>query len=157
MKTYFKFILLFSLLSFTSGTRIPDTFSGKVVGVKDGDTIEVLYEGKAETIRLLDIDCPEKSQAFGMKAKQFTSDFCFGKIVTVESFGKRDRYERILGTVKLEGKVLNEELLKAGYAWHYKKYSDKLDYAEMETTAKNNKVGLWVDENPIAPWDYRKK
>ncbi len=157
MKTYFKFVLLFGLLSFTKSTQIPDNFSGKVVGVKDGDTIEVLYEGKAETIRLLDIDCPEKSQAFGMKTKQFTSDFCFGKIVTVESFGKRDRYERILGTVKLDGKILNKELLKAGYAWHYKKYSDKQDYAELETTAKNNKVGLWVDENPIAPWDYRNK
>jgi micrococcal nuclease len=157
MKTYFKFVLLFSLLSFTNGTLIPDTFTGKVVGVKDGDTIEVLFEGSVQTVRLLDIDCPEKSQAFGMKAKQFTSDFCFGKIVTVENFGKKDKYDRILGTVTLDGKTLNEVLLKAGYAWHYKKYSDKQDYADMENNARKNKLGLWVDENPIAPWDYRKK
>lgn len=157
LKIFFKSSVLFCLLSFTNETNIPDTFSGKVVGVKDGDTIEVMYEGIAQTVRLLDIDCPEKSQAYGMKAKQFTSDFCYGKIVTVESFGKKDRYDRILGTVKIGDKVLNEELVKAGYAWHYKKYSDKQSYSNLENAAKKDKVGLWADENPTPPWDFRKK
>ena len=102
-----------------------DAMRMKTVGVKDGDTIEVLFEGKAQTIRLLDIDCPEKSQAYGMKAKQFTSDMCYGKEIRVESFGKRDRYDRILGTVYINNTNLNAELLKAGLAWNYKKYSDK--------------------------------
>ena len=157
MNFFLKLTLLFLLVSFNYPITIPDTFTGKVVGVKDGDTIEVLFEGKAQTIRLLDIDCPEKSQAYGMKAKQFTSDMCFGKEVRVESLGKRDKYERILGTVYINSKNLNAELLKAGLAWHYKKYSDKQSYAELENVARVAKIGLWADEHPVAPWDFRRK
>jgi endonuclease YncB( thermonuclease family) len=154
----FARILLFLLLvSCNNSTKIPDNFGGKVVGVKDGDTIEVLFEGKSQTIRLVDIDCPEKKQAFGAKAKQFTSDFCFGKEVSIESNGKRDRYNRILGTVYVENKNLNQELVKAGLAWHYRKYSDKQIFADLEQTARENKIGLWADSDPIAPWDFRPK
>lgn len=157
MKSIVKFILLFFLVSCYNSTKVPDNFLGKVVGVKDGDTIEVLFGGKSETVRLLDIDCPEKKQAFGTKAKQFTSDLCFGKEVKVVSSGKRDRYKRILGTVYIDNINLNEELVKAGFAWHFKRYSDKQEYANIENTARENKLGLWADENPIAPWDFRKK
>lgn len=129
----------------------------KVIGVKDGDTIEVYFDGKSETIRLLDIDCPEKKQAFGTKAKQFTSDLCFGKEVKIVSNRKRDRYKRLLGTVYIDDLNLNEELLKAGLAWHFKKYSNKSHYAKLENTARANKSGLWNDNNPIAPWEFRKK
>lgn len=157
MKHLLKYFFLFFLVACNSSTEIPDNFSGKVVGVKDGDTIEVLYEGKSQTIRLMDIDCPEKKQAFGTKAKQFTSDFCFNKEVRVESNGKRDRYKRILGTVFANNKNLNEELVKAGLAWHYKKYSDEQIFADLENIARENKIGLWTDPNPTAPWDFRKK
>lgn len=75
-------------------------FSGKVVAVTDGDTIKVMHEGKAEKIRLYGIDCPEKKQPFGNKAKQFTSDLAFGKIVTIRDKGK-DRYGRTIGEVIL--------------------------------------------------------
>jgi micrococcal nuclease len=145
------------LVACYSSTEIPENFIGKVVGIKDGDTIEVLYDGKSQTIRLMDIDCPEKKQAFGTRAKQFTSDFCFNEVVRVESNGKRDRYKRILGTVLVEDKNLNEELVKAGLAWHYKKYSDKQTFADMENKARENKIGLWQDPNPKAPWDFRKR
>lgn len=157
MKHLLKYFFLFFLVACNSSTAIPDNFNGKVVGIKDGDTIEVLYEGKSQTIRLVDIDCPEKKQAFGTKAKQFTSDFCFNKEVRVESNGKRDRYKRILGTVFADNKNLNEELVKAGLAWHYKKYSDKQTYANLENTARENRIGLWADINPTPPWNYRKK
>ena len=49
-------------------------FVGKVVGVIDGDSIRVMHEGKAEQIRLLGIDCPEKRQFFGTRAKEYTSE-----------------------------------------------------------------------------------
>jgi endonuclease YncB( thermonuclease family) len=157
MKLFLRLTLLLLLVSFNDGLKVPDIFTGKVIGVKDGDTIEVFFEGKGHIVRLLDIDCPEKKQAFGAKAKVFTSDLCFGKEVRVGSFGKQDRYGRILGTVFINGKILNEELLKAGLAWHFKKYSTKQYYAELENKARENKVGLWADDNPIAPWDFRKK
>lgn len=88
-------------------------FTGKVIGIKDGDTFEVLYDNQPERVRLAEIDCPEKAQAFGTKAKQYVSDLCFGKTVTVTNTG-RDRYGRIVGTVVTEDGVnVNEELVKA--------------------------------------------
>lgn len=135
--------------------KLTGKVSGKVTGVKDGDTIEVLIDGKSETVRLLGIDCPERKQAFGTKAKKFTSDFCFGKIVTLEG-DERDRYKRLLATVFVDGKNVNEELVKAGLAWRYK-YSDDQELARLESEARKQRVGLWADRYPIAPWEFRKK
>jgi micrococcal nuclease len=73
-------------------------FKAEVIRVLDGDTIEVLHEKKPERIRLYGIDCPEKGQAFGEKAKQTTSALVFGKDVRIESHG-RDKHRRTLGTV----------------------------------------------------------
>ncbi len=75
-------------------------FTGTVVGVSDGDTITVIHNGKGECIRLHGIDCPEKRQAFGNRAKQFTSKLVFGNTVTVQ-FVDRDRYGRTVGVVLL--------------------------------------------------------
>lgn len=61
------------------------TFTGKVVGVSDGDTISVMRGGRAVEVRLHGIDCPEEKQAFGTKAKKFTSDLAFGREITVQS------------------------------------------------------------------------
>ena len=131
-------------------------FDAKVVGVLDGDTVEVLHDNKPERIRLNGIDCPEKSQAFGRQAKEFTSDLCFGKIVEVQSHG-HDRYGRTIGEIILSnGKDLNHELVAAGLAWWYKKYaSDNKVLEQLEEKARREKRGLWFDENPTAPWDYR--
>lgn len=129
----------------------------KVVGIKDGDTIEILVDGKQETVRLFGVDCPEKSQAFGQAAKKFTSALCYGKYVSVDEQPERDQYERILGTVYLtDSTTLNQELLKAGYAWHYKHYNNNEQYNYLENLARSERVGLWQDNNPIEPWNYRK-
>src|SRR5439155_20848045 len=61
-------------------------FTGKAVGVLDGDTIDVLHNGLPERIRLNGIDCPEKAQPYGRRAKEATSDVAFGRDVTVKSY-----------------------------------------------------------------------
>ena len=148
-----KSILLFIFIIFP--LLRPAEFKAKVTSIKDGDTIEVLHENKATRIRLNGIDCPEKDQDFGKKAKQFTSDFCFGKEVKVISYGE-DRYGRTLGDIVLEdGRNLNQELVKAGLAWHYKKYSSDPTLANLEIQARNQKIGLWLQPNALAPWDFR--
>ncbi len=134
-----------------------DTFTGKVIGIKDGDTFEVLYDSVPERVRLAEIDCPEKKQAFGMKAKQYASDLCFGKTVTVVNTG-RDRYGRIVGKITTqEGTNVNEQMIKAGFAWHYKQYSDNAKLDDYEAQAREKHLGLWADDNPTPPWDYRKE
>ena len=128
----------------------------KVVGVKDGDTIELLQNGKTMTVRLFGVDTPEKTQAYGQRARQFTSDLAFGKNVRL-IVNNTDRYGRTVGTIILpDGRSLNEELVRNGYAWHYKAYSNDLKLANLESDARRYKRGLWQDANPVAPWDFRK-
>ena len=88
-------------------------WSGKVIGVADGDTITVLREKQPQKIRLYGIDCPEKRQPYGKKAKQFTSDMVFGKTVEVNRIDT-DRYGRTVAFVVVENRLLNEEL---GQGW----------------------------------------
>ncbi len=131
-------------------------FTAKVIGIKDGDTIEVLYNNKPMVIRLLHIDCPEKRQAYGKVAKQKCAELCFGKMVQVQGT-KKDRNQRLLAEVYTTEKLnINKEMVRLGYAWHYKKYSSDIAYANLESKAKGAKLGLWKDAQPIAPWDFRK-
>lgn len=159
MKTILFLILLLSSVTNLNAQQIPKVIEGRVISVKDGDTIEILFEGKPLVIRLAHIDCPElkKKQPFGAAAKKFTSDFCFGKIVRVENDEKFDRNRRLLAVVYNEtGSNLNRQLVKAGLAWHFKKYSSDMVYSQLEIAARKNRVGLWAEDNPVPPWDWRK-
>lgn len=121
-------------------------FAGKVVAVKDGDTIEVLRDGtNAVRVRLSGIDAPEKSQAFRQREKQYASDLTFGKTVTVRESGT-DRYGRMLGEIILEdGRSLNRELVKARMAWWYRQYAQKDTALEaLEKEAREAKAELWI-------------
>lgn len=144
-------LLLCPLLLFSQ------TKTYKVIGVKDGDTIELLMDGKPQVVRLSNIDCPEKKQPFGNNAKQFVSDLCFGKMVEVSGNGKKDRNKRLIAEIILsDGTNINKELVKNGLAWHFKKYSKDNSYDILEKQAKKLKLGLWKDKNPTAPWDWRR-
>ena len=149
------YTILFLFLSIISIAH--EIVSGKVVKVADGDTITILTADFIQIkIRLHGIDCPEKSQDFGTKAKQFTSDQCFGKAVIVK-ITDTDRYGRSIGVVTLpNGKTLNKELLKAGLAWHYKHYDQSKEYSDLEISARNKKIGIWSIPNAVAPWDFRR-
>ncbi len=144
-------------MCFTSDTKVPEKFFAKVIGIKDGDTIEVLYKKEPIIIRLAHIDCPEKKQPFGKKAKQFTSDFCFGKKVKVISKGKFDRYRRLIAVIEFKDQVLNKELVANGYALHFKKYSKDAIYSNLEQQARLYKKGMWSQEKLMEPWIFRKR
>lgn len=132
------------------------TLAGKVTGVKDGDTIVMLVDGKEVVVRLEGIDCPEKGQAFGSKAKAFTSSIVYGQNARLR-ISYYDRNKRAVGMVWLsDGRLLNTELLKAGMAWHYKKYNNNPHWAALERNARQQRLGLWSDPHPIEPWLYRK-
>ena len=133
----------------------PDSWSGRVVRVIDGDTIDVMHNGRSERVRLNAVDCPERGQPFGTAAKQFTSSLVFGQAVIVRSSGQ-DRYGRTIGDVVLpDGHSLNPELVKAGMAWWYRQYSSDKTLEALETEARAQRHGLWADAHPIAPWEWR--
>ena len=148
------------LPSQSSIISVPTTasrFTGRVVGVTDGDTISVMRDGKAVKVRLAGIDCPEKTQPYGNAAKQFTSNFAFSKDIAV-AITDKDRYGRLVGyVISTDGRCLNAELLSAGLAWWYKQYSNDKRLEAIEQDARNRKAGLWADKSPIPPWDFRRK
>lgn len=156
-------MLLFAAMMFFAATSFADTLQGRVVGVSDGDTVTVLDSSNTQfKIRLMGIDAPEKKQAFGNKSKTSLSDWIFNKQVTVE-YRKKDRYGRIVGKIVVAGVDANFEQIKAGMAWHYKKYQseqsvdDRLIYAQAEEGARAQKLGLWFDADPTPPWEFRKE
>jgi endonuclease YncB( thermonuclease family) len=134
---------------------IIESFSAKVVGVTDGDTIKVLREGKTTvTIRLEGIDAPEHAQEYGAKARQALSKLVFGKQVTVRKTGE-DRYKRTLAFIDLGDAEANAKLVEDGWAWHFVKYNREQRLANLESAARTAKRGLWAGNNPLAPWDFR--
>ena len=150
--------LLFLLFSFTS-LFSQTTLTAKVVGIKDGDTVIVLDSlNNQTTLRLAEVDCPEKNQPFGTKAKQFTSDQIYLKTIKYV-VTDTDRYGRSIAMIyyDTDNKYLSAEIIKAGMGWHYKRYSTSKELAIYEDSARKNKIGLWVDTNPINPSDWRKK
>ena len=149
------FLVLGFLLSPISLSHASD-FQAKVIHITDGDTITVLNEVKEEIkVRLNGIDCPEIGQAFGKKSKDFTRNLSIGQSVTIHSYDQ-DRYGRTIGDVILkDGRNLSQELVKAGYAWWFFKYSDDEQLGTLEVSAKIAKVGLWADKDPTPPWIYR--
>lgn len=128
---------------------------GTVVRVRDGDSIVVQRGGVGIEVRLDGIDSPELTQAFGRKAKNFTASLALGKTVRLVGKG-RDRYGRELAEVFFsDGSSLNRELLSAGYAWWFRKYSTDRSLESLEQTARKERRGLWAVKNPTPPWDFR--
>ena len=146
----------FILLFFISLHCFSQTFTGKVVGIMDGDTFKLLtVDSTVIRVRLANIDCPEKKQAFSAKATEFTSKAIFGKTVTIHVQSK-DRYRRYIANVIYDDSLsLCHELVKNGLAWHYVRYSKDKELQKMEDVARKSKLGLWQDLNPIAPWEWR--
>jgi endonuclease YncB( thermonuclease family) len=155
-----KILLFLSALLLSAGAQ-QQTITGKVVGVSDGDTLTVLdASNQQHKIGLLGIDAPESNQVFGSRAKQSLSDLVFGKTVTVTSEAK-DMYGRALGDVTLDGRNINLEQVRRGFAWFYRFYAKELRtedvkaYDQAEAQAKKEKRGLWADASPMPPWEFR--
>jgi endonuclease YncB( thermonuclease family) len=137
--------------------------TGRVVAVADGDTATVLAAGNQQVrVRLAAIDAPERTQPFGSRSKEALSDLIFGKQVTVQVVDI-DRFKRTVGIIVMDDKDINLEMVRQGYAWVYRQYVVNLprvqaqQYSDAEREARREKRGLWVDKDPIPPWEWRRK
>jgi endonuclease YncB( thermonuclease family) len=146
----------------TADAAGPQTLTGRVVRVADGDTVTVLDSSNTQyRIRLEGIDAPESHQAFGTQSKKSLSDMVFDREVTVV-YQKTDQYGRLVGKITLDGKDINLEQVQAGMAWHYKEYQreqapeDRELYARAEDEARSARRGLWRDPDPVEPSAFRK-
>ena len=153
-----------SFLVFLACIAIPSislsqTLIGKVISVADGDTITVLLPHYNQIkIRLSAVDCPESGQAYGRKAKKFTSKMVYGKQVTVKPV-TTDRYGRIVAMVYHSGANLSEQIIANGYGWVFRKYCKWAfcnDWLRLEKNARDRLIGLWRDKHAMPPWEWRK-
>jgi endonuclease YncB( thermonuclease family) len=153
---HFFILICCSAFSWEVSTLNQETVHGKVVGIADGDTFTLLLDNSTTIkIRLASIDCPESKQPYSAIARQFLSDAIFSQRVKI-LIDSKDRYGRSIGWVYYDGRNINEELLKAGLAWHFKRYSKNQKLQALEDQARAGKLGLWKDRNPIPPWEWRR-
>lgn len=134
------------------------SFTGRVVGVTDGDTITVLVDGVRQVnVRLAEIDAPERAQPWGNRSKQALSDLVFGRSISVLQTDV-DRWGRIIGQVRVDGLDVNYQMIASGDAWAFRHYLSDQTLIEVEAGAKREGRGLWSmpETQALAPWEWRR-
>ena len=150
MKALFASALLCYSLTAAAGD-----WTGKVIGITDGDTLAVMQAGRAVKVRLVEIDAPESRQDFGQRSKQSLSELCFGQVAAVRDQG-HDRYGRVLGRVFCAGADANAEQVRRGMAWWYVRYGKDVALKRIEEQARAARRGLWAADDPLPPWEFRR-
>ena len=148
---------LFAVLLTGSAVAEPrPPFTGKCVGVTDGDTLSVLTASRETVkVRLQGIDAPERGQPFGAAAKQALSALAFGKQVEVRPTGN-DRDDRLIADVFASGTWVKLQLVEGGHAWRFDRYSQNAALGAAQERAQEARRGLWSGKGPVAPWLWRK-
>ncbi len=153
-------ILILVLLFISSVVYSKSTFIITITRISDGDSFNALYEEFPIGVRLYGIDSPEIKQKYGLDSKKALESLInIGDKVEIEVVNF-DSYRRAVSIIKITDIIIQEELLKSGNAWVYPQYC-KLSICDkwksIQEDARLNKIGLWADEEPIAPWEFRKQ
>lgn len=151
--------IFFVIVSLLLSVNPACAWSGRVVGVVAGDTINVMRERRGlVSVSLYGIKAPQSDQAFGREAQQFTAALLSGKVVKVQEIGK-DNQGQIISLVRLEDTLMNQELVKVGLAWVHDdrcKQRSCGEWRDLEYEARQSGAGLWRDPEPVPPWEWRK-
>ncbi len=160
MKQIALVLLIFILFSLVAcdDFNFSSVYERKVTKVLDGDSFNILQQGKEIRIRLAEIDAPEHGQAMGKKSKQALEKLVAGKLVVIEEFD-RDQYGRIVGHVYLKDVWINAKLVQQGHAYVYTRYAVSKKLYEFQAEAQKYKRGVWLlpEQQRIEPWEWRKQ
>ncbi len=136
--------------------------SGQVTAVADGDSLTITDAARRSyRVRLQGIDAPERGQPFSSVSKSALSKLVFGRNVVVVP-QKTDQYGRIVGKVLVNGRDAALEQLRSGLVWFYTHYekemssADRAQYLAAQRSARESRLGLWADDRPVPPWQYRR-
>ena len=130
----------------------------RVKFVQDGDSMIVCCErNNSFTIRLKDIDAPEREQPFAKKSREFMQELVMNKPIRLIG-DKRDQYGRMLVDLVVDGQSVNELMISEGMAWRWR-YSKSKKLKELEESAREAKKGLWAlpESQRVEPWEWRKQ
>ena len=159
MRSKAKSAVLFLLLTLAA-TAGAETLDGRVYRVVDGDTLIVLDgANRQREIRLLGIDAPEITQAFGQNARTALSALAANQMPSAEcrKLGAQD-----VCRVRIGGKDVALELVRAGMGWWNPQHAslqtdqERADYQQAEFNAKIRRFGLWNSKNPLPPWQWHR-
>ena len=132
------------------------SFELTVYKLADGDSFEGRTAGQTFRIRLYGIDAPEKGQDFYRVAKDRLGALCAEGPVKIVWRSKDDFGRLVADAYTASGKHINATLVAEGLAWHFTRYSNSAELAQLERNAREQKRGLWVQAQPLPPWEYRK-
>lgn len=156
MTLYVKILIIFAYVLFADLSHAKQSVN--LVKVNDGDTITVTYKNskKQVKVRLYGIDAPELAQPYGQESRKHLHSLLSGGNIVIKDEGT-DTYGRVLGTLYINQTNINLQMVKDGYAWHYKQYSKSKNLEKAQKYAQENNFGLWQEKNPQEPWLYRQK
>ena len=126
-----------------------------LVNVIDGDTVIIRDNGLTYHLRLLDIDAPERQQAFGIQSRRSLKQLCEHTSIAVQLQG-RDLYGRTLGHLYCNNTDASQAQIALGMAWFNARYSKRFELDALQHQAQQQGLGLWQDAQPLPPWQWRK-
>lgn len=137
---------------------MPDVLYGRVDRVEDGNTCEVVLDGgRRVTVRFWGVDAPEWDQPFGLRATEIVREVAAEEPVRIEVV-ERDRGGHLVGRVQTYDLNVGRTLLRNGYAWYAEQYAPEATVlSHLEKRARRKERGLWEQDNPIPPWQWRKR
>ncbi len=159
-------LILLLLSAKTCMAMATQTIQGKVMQVKDGDTVTVgpIEGGQLFICRLYGIDAPETArrgragQPYGDDATKKLKRLVLGQSVNVQLKGRKT-HGREVCIIRKNGTDINREMIRSGYAWAYRKFLERpyaSEYISAEDDARANRRGLWQQNNPTPPWEWRR-
>ena len=161
LKRRVAWILVLAVFFFSAAVAVaakpPNTLTGKVVALTDGDSLTILDAATTQhKIRLAGIDAPELAQSFGTKARDGLAEKVRGKVVRVDVIDI-DRNKQEVGRMYLGGRFINMELVRDGFAWRFIRFDLPGEFKAAEADARAHKRGLWTDPHPLPPWQFRRQ
>ena len=130
-----------------------------VVAIADGDTLTARCGPPGAyhqlQVRVAAIDAPERRQAFGQRACQQLATLCFRQQARIQPLSQ-DAYGRAVADVQCRGQDAGQAQVRAGMAWVYTAYAQgHPQLAPLQRQARGQRLGLWSQPRPVAPWVYR--
>lgn len=129
------------------------SFEGKVIRVIEGDVLLFQTTDSTFTVRLYGVDAPDIGQIFSTETIKYLEDYLWAdaRITMKKNFNQ----DGINVTLSIRDKNINKELVKNGYAWYDRIHCVDADLARSEEQARDKKLGLWINKNPVPPWEFR--
>jgi endonuclease YncB( thermonuclease family) len=152
-----RYILLLAICFIPLDVQGASLF-GKVIEVNSGDVLTIYNLNRPVRVKLLGVDAPEMNQVFGDVAKKHLSDLILDKSVLVEYSGIASD-SSLTGRVLLNDADIGAQMIRDGAAWfdtntNRLSGTDRDLYQQSEQAARNERRGLWQQENPVAPWEF---